>query len=176
MEHDEKILKFIARNENVSQRQLAKYAGLSLGNLNLILHKLVGKGFITIEKINPRSLRYILTPKGIARNTKRTYNYIQNAIRLVRSIDHEISLIYTEFTTDGYTIYIDGNDDEIRNILKHAVNEKKLHDVEWLLDGDKIASCKNGQKPLVLLWEHEKEARYRKQGIECVNLLERIDN
>ena len=72
MEHDEKILGYIANNENISQRKLAKLTDLSLGHMNLLLHKLVNKGLLKIEKVNPSSLRYILTPQGIARNAKRT--------------------------------------------------------------------------------------------------------
>jgi DNA-binding MarR family transcriptional regulator len=173
MEHDEKILKYIAKNENISQRQLAKHADLSLGNLNLILHKLVSKGFITIEKINTRNLRYILTPKGIARNTKRTYNYIQSAIKLVLTIDQEISQIYKQYMSDGYSIYIDGNDDEIRKILKQAAREKKLSGIEWLEKDGEIQN--NDSKTLVIVWQAEKEELYKRQGVEYINLLDRID-
>ncbi len=72
MEHDELVLSQLSENQQVSQRQLARQTNLSLGQLNLILHRLVSRGWVKIEKISARSLRYVLTPQGIARNTKRT--------------------------------------------------------------------------------------------------------
>ncbi|MFA6308355.1 MAG: winged helix-turn-helix transcriptional regulator [Clostridia bacterium] len=178
MKHDEKILKYIAKDENVSQRQLAKYTDLSLGNLNLVLHRLATKGLITIEKINTRNLRYILTPQGIARNTKRTYNYIQSAVKLVLSINQELSLICRQYLSDGHTVYIDGSNDEIQKIIKHVLNEQKLSKVIWIncIDDIKDTHTKNGSSPLVILWEGEKEQAYKEQGIEYINLLSRIDN
>ncbi len=178
MENDEKVLKYIAKNENVSQRQLANYAGLSLGNLNLVLHKLVGKGFIKIEKINPRSLRYILTPNGIARNTKRTYNYIQNAFKLVLTIDQEVLLTYNKCVSEGCTVFVDGSNDEIKSILKQVAKERKLDGIIWVESFEEIQEiCLSKKlKPMVILWQSEKEDKYKKQKMEYINILERIDD
>lgn len=81
MQQDEVVLSHIARNDKISQRQLAAQTNLSLGHLNLILHRLVAKGLLKIEKVNARNLRYIVTPQGITRNTKRTYHFIRTAFQ-----------------------------------------------------------------------------------------------
>ncbi len=173
MEHDEKIISYIARDEKISQRQLARLSELSLGQLNLILHRLVEKGFITIEKLNARSMRYILTPKGIARNAGRTYNYIKNAFKLVLLIKAEIEHIYRQYEANGYIIYLDGEDDEISQILHQMTNERKLPGSIWLRDA--FIPQDRGQKPIVLVWQTEKEKIYKEQGIEYINLLDMID-
>lgn len=173
MNHDEKVLKYIAKDENISQRQLAKYTDLSLGNLNLVLHKLVEKGLVKIEQINPRSLRYILTPQGIARNTKRTYNYIQNAVKLVLEMDRKIKSIYSEYVEKGYTIYIDGEEDEIYKMLKQITNDKSLVGIKWIeAENDKIKDL----KPLVLVWQQEQEEKYKNKNIEYIYLPEIVEN
>ncbi len=173
MEHDEKIISYIARDEKISQRQLAKLSELSLGQLNLILHRLVEKGFVTIEKLNARSMRYILTPKGIARNAGRTYNYIKNAFKLVLLLKAEVEHIYGQYEANGYIIYLDGESDEIAQILHQIANERKLPGSVWL-SGTSVPQDTD-KKPVVLLWQAKKEEIYKKQGIEYINLLNGID-
>lgn len=174
MDHDEKIIGYIAKDEKISQRQLAKLSDLSLGQLNLILHKLVAKGFITIEKINPRSMRYILTPKGIARNTKRTYNYIKNAFKLVLFLKSEVEQIFQVYNAKGYAIYLDGDMDEIHQILHQIINEGKLLKVEWMSGQHEVHDME--KKTVVLVWQTEKEEIYKELNIEYINLLNRIDS
>lgn len=174
MEHDEKIIGYIAKDEKISQRQLARLSDLSLGQLNLILHRLVEKGFVTIEKLNPRSMRYILTPKGITRNTRRTYGYIKNAFKLVLLLKSEVEQIFGHYTAMGYTIYLDGEKDEIYQILRQITGERKLPQAVWISGTPEPRDM--ASKPLVLVWQAEKEEIYKKLGVEYINLLNRIDS
>jgi len=174
MEHDEKILGYIANNENISQRKLAKLTDLSLGHMNLLLHKLVNKGLLKIEKVNPSSLRYILTPQGIARNAKRTYCYIRNAVKHVLMLKGELEQIFEHYGAEGYTVYFDGEKDEIYQIVKQVMSEKKLSHVKWLDNMDELLNI--DEKAVVVLWQSEKEESYKKLGIEYINLLNRIDS
>jgi hypothetical protein len=42
------------------------------------------KGYIKITTIPPRRIRYLLTPKGIARKTRLTYDYMEYSLHLYR--------------------------------------------------------------------------------------------
>ena len=174
MEHDEKILGHIAKDENISQRQLAKLTDLSLGHLNLLLHKLVNKGLLKIEKVNPSNLRYILTPQGITRNAKRTYYYIHNAVKQVLMLKGELERIFERYSADGYTVYLDGEKDEIHQIVEQVTSEKELPHVKWLKNMDEIMNI--DKRAVVVLWQIEKEESYKQLGIEYINLLNRIDS
>ena len=74
------ILREIHKKKFLSQRQLAKETGVSLGKLNYCLKALKEKGLIKIKnfKQNPHKITYIyiLTPKGIAAKTKLTINFM----------------------------------------------------------------------------------------------------
>ena len=67
------ILRKINNNPNLTQRELAKDLGFSLGKLNYCLKALMTKGLIKIKNFrkNPdKSVYiYILTPKGISIKT-----------------------------------------------------------------------------------------------------------
>ena len=75
------ILREIDKKKSLSQRELAKETGVSLGKLNYCLKALKEKGLIKIKnfKQNPNKITYIyiLTPKGISTKTKLTINFMR---------------------------------------------------------------------------------------------------
>lgn len=174
IDHDEKILSFIAKDEKISQRKLARLTDLSLGHLNLLLHKLVKKGLVKIEKTNPRNLRYILTPQGIARNAKRAYKYIQGAVNQVLALKEEVERIFEKYCSKGGIVYIDGEQDEIYQVIKLVVEDKNPPNVVWLEESEQLPQL--GENSAVLLWQLEKEEKCKEQGINYINLLTVVDS
>jgi len=88
------ILREIKNKPFSSQRKMAKKLGFSLGKLNYCLKALNKKGFIKIKnfKKNPDKLSYlyILTPKGIAKKTKLTLNFMKIKMREYDELEKEI--------------------------------------------------------------------------------------
>jgi hypothetical protein len=83
-QRDLEILTELARGDLVTQRGLAQQLGIALGLTNLYLKRLARKGYIKITTIPPRRLRYLLTPKGLARKTRLTYEYMEYSLHLYR--------------------------------------------------------------------------------------------
>ena len=77
--------------ESFSQRRLAQSAGFSLGMTNILLKKLVAKGYIKVVELNGRTLRYILTPRGFKEKLKRTHNYLRESIRRIRAFQRSLA-------------------------------------------------------------------------------------
>jgi EPS-associated MarR family transcriptional regulator len=75
------ILRKINNKPNLTQRELAKELGFSLGKLNYCLNALKNKGLVKISnfKKNPNKIGYIylLTPKGLSIKTKLTLNFMK---------------------------------------------------------------------------------------------------
>tara|TARA_B100000963_G_C22593567_1_gene656725 strand:+ start:899 stop:1231 length:333 start_codon:yes stop_codon:yes gene_type:complete len=78
------ILRQIKKTEELSQRNLAKMLGFSLGKLNYLIKALQKKGLIKIEnfKKNPNKSKYLyyLTPKGLTLKTTLTLNFMQRKL------------------------------------------------------------------------------------------------
>lgn len=165
MEHDEIVLSQLSENENISQRQLAAKTNLSLGHLNLILHRLVEKGLVKIERVNARNLKYILTPQGIARNTKRTYLFIRSAFQHILKVQQT----FLELAAESDSLYVIREDDEIFAIIDNTIKEKKLSKITIVADIRQIP-----KSATVLVWTWELEARSQELEIRTVNLLSRI--
>ena len=78
------ILRHIKKTEELSQRNLAKTLGFSLGKLNYLIRAIQKKGLIKIEnfKKNPNKSKYLyyLTPKGLTVKTTLTLNFMKRKL------------------------------------------------------------------------------------------------
>ena len=88
------LLRKISKQPKVSQRALAGELGFSLGKLNYCLNSLRKKGLIKIKnfKKNKNKLNYIyiLTPKGIAKKTMLTMNFMKRKMREYEELKKEL--------------------------------------------------------------------------------------
>ena len=79
------LLRKISKKPEVSQRTLANELGFSLGKLNYCLKALKKKGIIKIKnfKNNKKKINYIyiLTPKGIAKKSLLTVNFMKRKMK-----------------------------------------------------------------------------------------------
>ncbi|MCD6257673.1 MarR family EPS-associated transcriptional regulator [Candidatus Aerophobetes bacterium] len=84
MERDEaviKLLNIIYKNSELSQRELAKTVGISVGKTNYVIKALIEKGLVKTSRFlnsrNKWAYRYILTPKGIKEKARITRDFIK---------------------------------------------------------------------------------------------------
>ncbi len=79
------ILRKISKKPNLSQRQMSKELGFSLGKLNYCLKGLQKKGLIKIKNFqknkNKLNYLYVLTPLGISKKTKLTINFLKRKMQ-----------------------------------------------------------------------------------------------
>ncbi|MDA7585491.1 MarR family EPS-associated transcriptional regulator [Luminiphilus sp.] len=77
-------LRLLESNPRVTQRELAKALGVSLGATNYCLRALVEKGWVKLESFqrNPKKLGYLylLTPMGITAKTQLTARFLQRKL------------------------------------------------------------------------------------------------
>ena len=89
-----KILKYIELNPDVSQRELAKELGVSVGKVNYCLRSLIDKGFVKASNFkrstNKLSYLYLLTPRGIEEKISLTANFLKRKIVEHEKITQEI--------------------------------------------------------------------------------------
>ena len=88
------VLRKINSRPNLTQRELASELGFSLGKINYCLKALKDKGLVKIENFtkNPNKLNYIyvLTPKGISKKTKLTFNFMKRKMKEFDELKKEL--------------------------------------------------------------------------------------
>ena len=97
---DYQFLKALEANPEISQRQLARELGVSLGKTNYCLRALIEKGWVKAENFyrNPDKGRYlyVLTPKGIDARARLTKRFLQRKLREYEELKAEIARLQDE--------------------------------------------------------------------------------
>jgi DNA-binding MarR family transcriptional regulator len=84
-QYEHQILTAIESGGSHSQRTLASSVGIALGLTNLLLARLVRKGWVRIVRIQPNRFRYLLTPAGVAEKARMSRLYLQESVRFYTS-------------------------------------------------------------------------------------------
>lgn len=79
---DMSLLQEVTQTPSATQRQLAKRIGAALGLTNLMLRRLVKKGYIKISGTKRSRLRYLITPQGILEKSRLTLEFFQYSLHL----------------------------------------------------------------------------------------------
>lgn len=75
------LLKTLEKNPGLSQRDLARQLGISLGKVNFCLKALIEKGCLKVKSFrnsnNKKAYLYLLTPQGIDEKARITVRFLQ---------------------------------------------------------------------------------------------------
>jgi EPS-associated MarR family transcriptional regulator len=89
-----KALKELSTDGAISQRDLSKRVGLSLGGVNYIIKELIQKGYIKAQRFknsnNKAAYIYAVTPQGINARIKQTQYFLQKKIEEYERLKMEI--------------------------------------------------------------------------------------
>jgi EPS-associated MarR family transcriptional regulator len=92
-----RILKLLEENPRLSQRELARELGMSLGRANYCLRSLIGKGWIKVANFknsrNKAAYMYLLTPRGIQHKAEVTLRFLQRKTREYEELRAEIERV-----------------------------------------------------------------------------------
>jgi EPS-associated MarR family transcriptional regulator len=89
-----RVLSLLEQNPDMSQRDLAKALGVSLGGVNYSLKALMERGMVKVQNFS-RSERklayaYVLTPHGLAEKTKLTARFLKRKMDEYEALKAEI--------------------------------------------------------------------------------------
>ncbi len=156
MENEYQILTHLQENELTSQRKISKWTGLSLGAVNILIKKMVRKGLVKVERLNSRTMRYILTPKGMKEKTKLTYQFVRRSYRQILNITGAVEeMLREKQAKENITqVILYGPADEIEEILKNTLSNMNL-------TSRIVRPHEDGFKPepeqMILTWRYEDE-------------------
>ena len=94
------ILKILKDNPKMTQRQLSKELGLSLGRTNYVIHALIDKGWMKLSNFkrsdNKLGYLYLLTPEGITEKTVLAQNFLRRKSEEYNRLKKEIETLKNE--------------------------------------------------------------------------------
>ena len=99
------LLKTLENNPSLSQRDLAKHLGISLGKVNFCINALVEKGCLKVNNFrnsdNKLAYAYLLTPKGVEQKARMTVEFLQIKVQEYERLRKEIEELQREATQKG---------------------------------------------------------------------------
>lgn len=98
-----KVMRVLEANPTMSQRDVAKELGISLGKVNYCLRALIGKGWIKAANFknnkNKAAYMYLLTPRGASQKGRMAVEFLQIKKREYDALRAEIEQYKSEVKT-----------------------------------------------------------------------------
>lgn len=95
-----KALCELAKDGTLSQRELSKRMGLSLGKVNYVVNELLKKGMLKAERFKNSKRKiaymYVLTPGGIVEKTNQMYTFLAKKLEEYHMLKREIEMLKRE--------------------------------------------------------------------------------
>lgn len=94
------LLKLIQSEPGISQRELARRMGVSVGKANYCVKALAGNGFVKLENFrksdNKLAYAYLLTPAGIEEKARLTLAFLRYKEAEYERIKAELAVLRSE--------------------------------------------------------------------------------
>ena len=101
-----KLFKLIEEDAGISQRELAKEMGISLGKTNYCLKGLMEKGWLKARNFknsnNKIAYAYVLTPRGLREKTKITARFLKRKVSEYETLKAEIKQLRREDSENAH--------------------------------------------------------------------------
>jgi EPS-associated MarR family transcriptional regulator len=95
-----KVLRMLHEQPDLSQRNLAKELGVSLGGINYCFKALLEKGWVKLDNFSQSKHKfgyaYLLTPSGLANKSRLTVCFLKRKITEYEDLKKEIKVLQSE--------------------------------------------------------------------------------
>ena len=108
---DLQLLEALEQESRITQRSLASRLGIALGLTNLYLKRLIRKGYVKCVTVSPNRLVYSLTPKGVSRKARLTYEFMKFSLDFYRDARQHLRRSLAQAVTKQQRIAMYGTGD-----------------------------------------------------------------
>ena len=103
-----RVMRAIAANPKITQRELADEIGVSVGSINYCMSALIEKGLVKAENFRASKTKwrylYVLTPGGLAEKASITHRFLQRQMHEYELLKSEIESLKSELEATNSTI------------------------------------------------------------------------
>jgi len=117
-EKEHAVIREIHNNHLPDQRTIASRTGISLGLTNLIIKKLIKKGYVKAKQLNQKKIQYLLTPKGFSEKAKKSYNFTLKTINMLAGLRGGIQKLVNDYAAKGYDYFELSGNGEVINLTE----------------------------------------------------------
>ncbi len=147
-EREFELVNIVGAELGSNQRDLSHHMKLSLGATNMLLKRLISKGYIRIRQLNKRKVEYILTPQGFAEKMQKSVKYTLKTMRSISLIKEQVKDVITRLYGQGERSFIVLGKSDFSLIIDLVFHEMNVNDYT-LTHVEEIPS--NGLKGTLLI-------------------------
>src|SRR6187402_1797618 len=108
---DLQLLEALEQEAHITQRSLASRLGIALGLTNLYLKRLIRKGYVKCVTVAPNRLVYSLTPRGMVRKGRLTYEFMKYSLDFYRDARQHLRRSLVQAVAEEKRIAVYGTGD-----------------------------------------------------------------
>ena len=127
-EREFELVNIIGADLGSNQRDLSRHLDLSLGMTNMLIRRLVTKGFIRISQLDKRKVKYALTPKGFAEKMRKSVNYTLKTVSSIGLIKEKIKEIILPLYEQGERRFVVLGKSDFALLIEIVFKELNLTD------------------------------------------------
>jgi DNA-binding MarR family transcriptional regulator len=165
-EREFELVNIVGADLAANQRELSRQMNLSLGMTNMLLRRLVTKGYIRIQQLDSRKVGYFLTPKGFAEKMRKSVKYTLKTINSIGLIKKQLLDILGGLYTKGHRKFYILGDSDFAELVENSLIQPQWEGVEV----SRIKSLPEGTDGLVLICREDEDSR-KLSGERCVDLI-----
>ena len=113
-----------------SQRDLSRKLNLSLGMTNMLLKRLITKGYIRIQQLNSHKVQYLLTPKGFSEKMRKSVKYTLKTINSITLIKERLKEILKEQHDLGMKRFFVVGKSDLAYLIDIVVKEEQMENCQ----------------------------------------------
>lgn len=110
--------------KEMSQRDIAKEAGVSVGMVNAVLRKMIAVGYVKAKTFNRRQWQYCLTPRGLLEVSRRSYHYLVRSVGYYQSVERTIEDIVSTQYQNGHRVFAMYGTGVLRDLTERALKRR----------------------------------------------------
>lgn len=167
-DYEFKIIDEIGKDLNTTQRKISHQIGLSLGMTNLIIKKLIAKGYVKVKGLDRRRVQYILTPRGFAEKVRKTHRYLLRSIDTLKAVKDKIQDTVLEYYEKGERNFTILGKGELADIIEISLRDMGKGDLRY--SRARTPQEVNSKNSIILLADRNIQRRNNRY----INILETI--
>jgi EPS-associated MarR family transcriptional regulator len=160
---DFKVLDALDSVAITTQRKLSKHTGISLGQINYVLRRLLEKGMVKIGNFrnSPNKFSYVykLTPTGIEAKSRLAVKFVVSRLREYYDLRRRLSHRLKEIESKGAVRIVFVGPAIVNEFVEATIIEEnmKIELVVYLSEAGKLASLTDNNFDTVLLFDENAE-------------------
>jgi DNA-binding MarR family transcriptional regulator len=130
-EREFELINIIGAQLGANQRDLSKQLDISLGMTNLLVRRLIAKGYIRIRQLNKKKTEYILTPKGFSEKYHKSVRYTLKTIRSIGLIRNQLDIIIRRLYDVGERVFFIYGKSDLAELVEMSLRQPHWGGVQY---------------------------------------------